>query len=471
MFTGPAIRVRAVWNHVCHTAEWAIAFARRHGRIWRICAGLLWQHNVTAMSSALSFRTIFAMIPVLVLAFLVLKSIGAIEDSKQALRGVLQASGFSQIALVQSTETAPASNAEAADRQDEKPINLADEIEALVEQVERKLTVGRLGPIGIVLLIYTATTLLSSMERSLNRIFGVVRNRSFARSIPLYWSAMTLGPVVVVAGSYLGQRAAGVLEHVGGVSWLLAATGGWFVPLIGYLLLFWGLYKFLPNTDVRWRDALAGALFAVPVWLIAKWGFALYVREVVATGNLYGALGLVPIFLLWLDLCWLIFLYGAELVYAAGNLASLQALEKAELPSVGPGDLLATTLAVAGLYEAGRGPVTLDEIRAKLKLPDESVKRLLSQLGSIGVVCPVAADGPRGYLLARPADKIPVLEVLQIVQPADSPDDGRYNSEIGAMIARFRQQSRSALGSLTVGQLIRAGGVLSGSERAVTAGA
>lgn len=433
----------------------AVAFIRLHSRIGRACATLLWQHNVTAMSAALSFRTIFAMVPVLVLAFLVLKSVGVLEDSKQALRSVLQASGFSEIALVQPSETAPAADAGGANQGEERGVNLADEIEQLVERVERKLTVGRLGPVGIVLLIYTATTLLTSMERSLNRIFGTPRSRSLTRRVPLYWSVMTLGPVLVVAAAYLGRRTAIMLERVGGVSWVLALTGEWAVPIVGYLVLFFGLYKLLPNADVRWRAALGGAVFAVPAWLIAKWLFALYVREIVATGNLYGALGLVPIFLVWLNLSWLIFLYGAELAYVSGNLASLQSLEKAERPVLGPHDLLATMLAVARLYEAGRGPVSLDEIKSMVKLPDESIRWLLAQLDAVGAVCPMTAGASPAYVPARPADRLPILEILRIVQPNGNVNPDRYDPEINKTISRFQRESQSALGALTIRDLIR----------------
>jgi len=432
-----------------------MAFLHRYGRVWRIGAALLWKHNVTAMSAALSFRTIFAMVPALVLAFLILKSVGVLEDSKQALRSVLRASGFSQIALVQSSDTAPADDSGAAPSTDGQVINIADEIEQLVARVEAKLTVGRLGPIGFVLLIYTATTLLSSMEQSLNRIFGVARSRRLTRRIPLYWSVMTLGPVLVVAASYIGQRATRVLEHVSGVSWVLASTGEWAVPIIGYLILFFGLYRLLPNVDVGWRAALGGALCTTPTWLIAKWLFALYLQEIVATGNLYGALGLVPIFLVWLNLSWLIFMYGAEVTYVLGNLNNLDSLEKAERPTLGPRDLLAAMVAIAQSYNEGRGPVSFDEIKDKVKLPDEPVRWLLGQLTSVGAVCSVTGNGPPAYVPARPVEKISVLEVLRIGPSDGSPDAGRYDDEIIATLARFQQRSQAALGTTTIGELIR----------------
>ncbi|HOW18514.1 MAG TPA: hypothetical protein PLC79_05715, partial [Phycisphaerae bacterium] len=79
--------------------RWA-RFVRFQARLWRLCAKRLWADNLTAMASALSFRTIFALVPALVLAFLVLKSLNVLEDGKKSLRKVLETSGFGQIALV-----------------------------------------------------------------------------------------------------------------------------------------------------------------------------------------------------------------------------------------------------------------------------------------------------------------------------------------------------------------------------------
>src|SRR5262245_24608837 len=69
-------------------------------KLWRFCAARLHRNNLLAMAAALSFRTIFALIPTLVLAFLVAGALGVLEDSKGSLRSFLEASGFSQIAAL-----------------------------------------------------------------------------------------------------------------------------------------------------------------------------------------------------------------------------------------------------------------------------------------------------------------------------------------------------------------------------------
>ena len=75
------------------------------------------------------------------------------------------------------------------------------------------------------------------------------------------------------------------------------------------------LYKLMPNTQVRWRPALWGAFVAAGLAEASKWGFGLYVSQALPYLKLYGAIGLVPLFLFWLYLGWLIILFGLELAY------------------------------------------------------------------------------------------------------------------------------------------------------------
>lgn len=422
--------------------------------LWRFCARRLRENNVAAMSAALSYRTIFAIIPVLVLALLVLKSVGALEDSRQSMRRFLEASGFSQIVALQESDGPAEESAEAATSQPAEVINVADKIEEIVAQVEAKLTFQRIGPVGGALLIWTALTLLTTMERSLNRIFGAPRSRSLARRVLLYWSAMTLGPIAVVAARYLGQD---IVERFGdapGMSWMLVAVG-WFGPILVGILMLAALYKLLPNTSVRYRSAIGGAVVAVPLWLVAKWGFAVYVQRLVITGNLYGVLGALPLFLLWLNVSWLIFLFGAQLAHTAVNLSRLQLDENEEKVAFGPSDLLAAALAIAGPYRAGKGMVTPEQISTSLKLTGASVSRLIERLSACGVVLAAGDEREPRYVLARPAEKTGVLEVLRAADPHTETASGRDGDGlIAAAVANVRSRTESSLAGLTLADIL-----------------
>ncbi len=434
---------------------WWAKFLRYQVQLWRFCMGRLWANNVMAMSAALSFRTIFALVPILALSFLMLRAVGALEGSKGHLRTVLATSGLDQIivredAVGQDRPTAALDDSGSLTR----VVNVADEIERLVGRVESKLTVERVGPIGVILLVWSAMTLIATIERSLNRIFEAPQKRSFSRRIMLYWSSITLLPLLLTSASFLGRQVIEISVRTPGGSWLLSAVG-WAGPFVVAVLLIAAGYEFIPNTRVSWRSALAGALVSVPLWLLAKWGFGVYVQKLVVGGNLYGALGLVPLFLVWVNVSWTILLFGAELAHTAAHLDQLQAAELARRTVLGPLDYLAAAVSVARPFHEGRGPVAIRDLEDALHLPAESIDGLLERLRRNGVICAANGHVPEGFVLARPADRIPLLEVLEMDgPPAESPGGLRYAPEVEALVAGVRDYADRALGQLSLADVL-----------------
>ncbi len=434
-------------------SRWA-RFIRFQIGLWRFCARRLRADNVMAMSAALSFRTIFALIPVLVLALLALKSVGMLEEGKRGLRRFLDASGFAEISVVEQIEDTGSVSSLPSDAETRNVINVADEIEEMVAGVEEKLSFERIGPVGGMLLIWTALALLITMERSLNRIFGASHSRPFGQRVLVYWSAITLGPVVLVAAAYLGREVIIIFGDAPGMSRILAAIG-WGGPIIVGVFAVSGLYTLMPNTTVRYRAAFGGAVVVVPLWLVARWGFGLYVERMVLTGNLYGVLAVVPLFLLWLNLSWMIFLFGAELAYTAANLSTMGQTESSRNIVLGPSDALAAALAVAQPFAADEDPITFDRVVARLQLPGEAVRWLIDQLVVRKVVCRVEGRPDGRYVLARPADRIPVLEILRIGDPRAEPGAaGGYDDELAKPIAQVQSGSRTYLTNTTLAEVL-----------------
>ncbi|MCX5653228.1 MAG: YihY family inner membrane protein [Planctomycetota bacterium] len=452
----------------------AARFLRNRFDVWRFSLLRLKEINATTMGAALSYRTIFALIPVLVLAFLILKSVGVLGDAQNSLRYVMEYAGFRQIYLQDTSEdfdeeweewvtappgtappapaAAPAKSAAAS-----KEENVGLRIEGIITNAEKQLTLGKLGPIGVVLLIWTSLSLMTTTERSLNRIFEAERSRSVGRRTLLYWSAMTLGPVVLVATIFaIGQASDAVVANVPGAGWAMGALG-WAVPgLVGVALLA-AFYKLMPNTFVGLWPAIGGALFVVPIWMVAKWGFALYVKLLVAKGHLYGALGLFPLFLLWLYVSWLVFLLGAQLAHTAMNLRRLQAMKAANRAVPGPWDLLAATLSVARLYQEGIGPVPSLRVAEDLRLPPVLAQPLLAQLVSAGILCQAGQEPATGYILRRPPEQTAVLDVLEAAaaQGRDSATRA-FSPAVALSVETVRSKARAALGAVTVAQALAA---------------
>jgi len=331
---------------------------------------------------------------------------------------------------------------------------LSDKIEEIFDTFQSKVTVGKLGPIGVILLIWSAIALLTTMEQSLNRIFGVEQDRSIPRRLFLYWAAMTLVPLILLAVGYASRSALDLTKHIWGVSWMLAHAAIWVGPVIVGILILGSLYKFLPNTNVPYRTAVIGALVAAPIWMIARWGFGLYVSHA-AKSNFYGALGLIPVFLIWMNLSWLIFLFGAELAYSVANLSRLESAEQDENIIVGPTELLATAMAVAEPFLAGQGAVSIEDICKHVQLPDITLRRILHRLQLARVVVPMEDADTVRYILARPANRIRLFEVMGIEQPKEITDlAGHFGEAIRTKIHAVYNRMQDSAGNLTLADVM-----------------
>ncbi len=407
-----------------------------------------------AISASLSYRTIFAMIPAIVLAFLVLKAAGVVDNGKQSLRQVLEAAGLSQISvraedLPGKGDTGPEPTTEASS----PTFNLAQKIEEAVDSVEKKMTFARLGPIGLLLMAWSAITLLTTMERALNRILEAPRSRPLMVRVLLYWSAITFLPVVLLTTGYLATKATQLVSaHMPFAGVLVAAdiVGN---LLMGILVLAC-IYRFLPNTRVAFRAALIGAAVVVPVWIIARWGFSLYISHMVVKGSVYGALGLLPLFLIWVNLCWYAFLAGAEIAYTSANIRRLVAQEQAKGLPLGAMETLLAALAVGATYLARQRPATVADVATQMGLPEHAAAELLSRLSSGGIIGAVESDGEQdAYLPLRPLEAVRARDVLALGQMSDK--GLAMDEQLADALRGVQAKTSEVVGEVTLGQLLR----------------
>lgn len=436
-------------------------FVRYQIQLWKFCALRLRRDNAMAMSSALSFRTIFALVPALILALLLVKSFGLLPNTRVGIEKLLDAAGVSQIAIIEEervpSEEPEQPGTEEAPEEGPQVVNLAETIEKLVQSVERKLTFGKIGPVGVVVVIWAALALLTTMERSLNRVFDARRVRPLGRRVLLYWSVITLCPLLLITAIYLGRKATGVLQGIPVISWLLAVLG-WLAPVIVGITVLALVYRLMPNTHVSYGAALGGAAIAVPLWMIAKWAFSLYVVKLVGRGHLYGALGLVPLFLFWLNVSWLIFLFGAEIAHVAANLKQMQAQEQAEKFVPTTSTIVAAAAAVAKSFLDGAGSLSTAQVAEKLRLTPETTEALLEKLHGLGIADRSEADGLHSWALARPAESISMGRILEI-EPDDETARGEpsYDPDVARAVAAFKERTRGPLGEFTLADVVRAG--------------
>lgn len=189
------------------------------------------------------------------------------------------------------------------------PDTIAGPVLRTMTQFAGKAT--RLGTLGLVGVVITALALLLTIDRALNRIWRVRRPRPLGYRVVVYLAALSLGPLAASASFALAASAFRAAQ-----GWAPELPGlwrtVWGVLESGCLLLgVMGLYRWLPNTQVRWRDAFFGGLFVVVTFSMAKALLGWYVSAVTSFAVVYGAFATLPILLLWIYIVWILILAGA----------------------------------------------------------------------------------------------------------------------------------------------------------------
>jgi len=176
---------------------------------------------------------------------------------------------------------------------------------------------SRLPAIGMIFLIITAVLVLFTMEETFNLIWRVKKRRQGVAAFLLYWAILTLSPILLglslVISSYIISLPLilDTANYLGIYSYLLSA--------VAFLLAFISLtliYVALPNCSVKFRHGAIGALIATLLFGLAKDAFAFYLINFPTYHLLYGALAVLPIFIVWVYLLWIIILFGAVISYA-----------------------------------------------------------------------------------------------------------------------------------------------------------
>jgi len=294
-------------------------------------------------AAALTYTTVFALIPLLAVTFSLFHAFGGLKELEEKIRPLILK------VLVPGAQE-----------------KLITTIDSLIE----RLNAGAIGAVGTVLVFLAAIFLIGQLEMILNEIWGLKKHRPFFYRLALYWTAITVGPPLLALS--IGIPA--TLSSYQAVSWLENYINLDFFTFLPYILIwcaFTGLYTFMPNTKVRFLPAAIGGIMGGTIWQIAGIGFTLYTSRVLVYSKIYGSLGVIPLFFLWLFISWSVFLLGAELSFTFQNFRLLRNGLKVHSPSYKEREYLSLRIliAVGKNFLAKKNPLTFKGIAKQLNLP------------------------------------------------------------------------------------------------------
>ncbi len=288
------------------------------------------------------------------------------------------------------------------------PESISRQVLSYVTQFTTKAS--RLGLAGMVVLVLSALTLVFTLDRAFNAIWGITKPRPPVQRMLVYWAAMTLGPILMGLGVT-------TMSHVVSVSRGLAQAWPQSLHLaidaLEWSLLVVGvgaLFKYLPNVHVRWAHALAGGVWVTVMIEVARRILTWYLSAMPAFSKVYGALATFPILLVWIYTAWMIVLSGAVLVSLLPGVL-LRRVRMAD----GPGWPLTQAIEVLSLldrtYRDNRIGLSLADLAQRLRFDPaelETTVRHLMDLSWVGQI-----DGEDRLMLLVQADQTPAWPLLQ----------------------------------------------------------
>jgi len=389
-------------------------------RVWFIvssCVQSFIANDEFLWASALTYTTALSIVPILALAFSVLKGFGYSNQ----LQPLIQ-----QYLALGSAET-------------------SKELMSFINNVNA----AALGSAGGAFLLATVITTLGTVERAFNTIFRVPESRSYVRKFTDYISVLLTVPLFIVAGIALTAFLSVRLIPANAVALLTPYIFAW----AGFLFLF----TFFPYTRVQWRAALIGSFVTAVAFQIAQYGYVHFQVGVGRYRAIYGALATVPIFLVWLYTAWIIILFGAELTAAVGRgvPAFAQTQQSPEFPR------LVALLAMIRLAESQNvagAVVSYQSLAAEMRTGLEAIEPVLDGLKRAGLIVENLEDesaDERPIYLCRAPTAITVEQILEPVATIDSHDVA--DARIRKVLEIVQQASRDAVRPITLADMMKGG--------------
>lgn len=313
--------------------------------------------ELTMRAMSLVYTTLLSIVPLLALAFSVLKALGAHNAIEPFLLEFLAPLG------PQASE-------------------LTEKLVSFIEKVQ----VGVLGSLGVALLFWSAISLIQKVESSFNFVWRVERPRPLHQRLGDYLAVLTVGPVLMFAavGITASIFKSSVVSQLSGYEPLgfLLSLASRLVPYLLIIGVFTFLYSFVTNTRVRPRAALIGGVFAGTLWQTGSLAFASFVAGATNYNAIYSSFAIVIFLLIWIYVGWMILLIGCQLAYYVQH---PEQLKPHRAPSLLSGRqieyLTLMIMALAGQrFMAGKPGYTEEELSLAISAEPEHVRRAVEQL-------------------------------------------------------------------------------------------
>ena len=349
-------------------------------------------------ASALTFFTLLSIVPVIAMMFGIAKGFGLQEKVKAQILDKMQ--GHEEIAQ-----------------------RLIEFSNSLLENAKGGFIAG----IGVAFLLWAVIKLLSNIENSFNDIWGIKKGRSIGRKFSDYLSLMLICPILlvmsgsatVIVSTQISQLIVKLPLHPSISASILTVLK--LLPYCTIWVIFSFVFIFMPNTKVNWTSGILAGIVAGSMFQLIQSIYINFQVGLTKYNAVYGSFAALPFFLLWLQISWLVVLFGAELSFAHQNVDTyefepdcLNVSQKYKRKL----SLLVTHLLVKNFCSCSR-PLQADEISQQLEIPVRLVRQILFELVGCGVLSEVKKEQDR-QVAYQPGCDVDVITVKHVIDSLEA---------------------------------------------------
>jgi YihY family inner membrane protein len=406
--------------------------------IGRFCLRHLSQDRAPQMAASLAFRTLFGILPVLVVVTIAARSLlgDRFQDTSKQIIGAL---GLNEIKIIP-PEIAGAANSD--------PVGLGEWVDGIVATASN-IDLSALGWVGVAIVIFSAIWVMVTIENSFNVIYRARSGRSWTKRLLVYWCVLTFGPVMLGVMPWLSGQLSTLIATL--PHWLWLATT---IKVVSSIFMFWifmfAVYMWVPNARVQFKPALIGAFVTAILLEIGKRSLGAYMQNAFSVSSLYGSLGLIPVFMFWMYLTWMFVLVGLEVsaILQALRGRDLRAMHDEDLGGlIDPAAILPVMSTISRAFEHGRALAT-EQVVVETGLRTAVVRTMLDRLERRGFLHHVERDD--SFALARPPEQISAGELMDVA--FELVDDTAYKVRT-PMLERLREVQRGLAANTTLAGL------------------
>lgn len=340
------------------------------------------------------------------------------------------------------------------------PVTTQKEIARWLRDFVQKTQGATLGVTGMVVFVFIAILMLSRVEETFNDIWGVAYGRDWLKRVVLYWTTITLGPLLLLtaaslAGSQHVQVVKDFFQFMPGVGNFIFKL----LPLVVLWFTFALVYQIVPNARIKFPAALVGGIVAGTLWHLNNLFGFLYVANVTQNSQIFGKLALVPIFMLGLYLSWVILLLGAQVAYVFQNRAAYLQDRLADNVNQRGREFVALRIMtlLGQRFQNGLRPASLLHLSTELGVPTRLTQQILRTLGAARLVTEVGGT-EAAYVPARPLETINAHHILIALRTGSGRDlpavEAPALAEIYGEFARIEEAERTAAEKISMLDLV-----------------